>query len=167
MFSDEQVNELVELLSTLDRRTRLYFGCDSVAFKREGVWFARFATVLIVHVNGKNGCHIFRTIDTDRVFDKKKNRPVDRLMKEVYRVTALYNQLIGLVDEFETEIHVDVSLDKEHGSSCVATQAAGYILGTTGIDEKHLKFKPNAILSSIGADGIVRGYDTRQPAAAL
>ena len=164
MFTEEQVESIVDLLSGLDTSTKLYFGCDSIAYKKgkdengKPVWYAKFATVLIVHMNGKNGCKIFRHIDHERVFDKKKNRPADRLMKEVYRTAALYNQLIGLVDGYDIEIHLDINPNKDHGSSCVATQAAGYILGVTQVMPK---MKPEAFAASFGADGIGRGFDQR------
>lgn len=158
VFTDEQVEEVVELLSTLDPSTKLYFGCDSVTYRKSDGWWAKFATVLIVHKNGKNGCKIFRNISYDRVYDKKKGRPADRLMKEVYLVTALYTQLIPFVDEFDIEIHLDVNPDEKYGSSCVATQAAGYVLGMTNLVPK---LKPEAFAASFGADGVGRGFDQR------
>lgn len=164
MFTDSQLDHIVELLSSVKPSTKLYLGCDSIAYKAgknsdgSPIWFAKFATVLIVHINGRNGCKIFRHIDHERVYDNKKNRPADRLMKEVYRTSALYTQLIGLIDEFDIEIHLDINPDKEHGSSCVVSQATGYILGTTGIEPK---LKPEAFAASFGADGIGRGFDKR------
>ena len=164
MFTDKQVEDIVDLLSTLDESTKLYFGCDSIAYKKsrdangKPVWFGKFATVLIVHMNGNKGCRIYRHIDHEQVYDTKKNRPADRLMKEVYRTSALYNQLVGLVDGFEIEIHLDINPDIKHGSSCVATQAAGFILGTTQIMPK---MKPDAFAASFGADGVGRGYHMR------
>lgn len=163
MFTDKQIEQVVDLLATLDTTTKLYFGCDSIAYRKVGdsgkpEWWAKFATVLIVHMNGKNGCRIFRNISHERIFDKKKGRPADRLMKEVYKVTALYTQMIGFVDEFDCEIHLDINEKTEYGSSCVATQAAGYVLGVTGVTPI---LKPDAFAASFGADGIGRGFDKR------
>jgi predicted RNase H-related nuclease YkuK (DUF458 family) len=166
MFTEEQLNDIFELLTEVNGNTKLYLGCDSIAYKRgvengKRIWYGKFATVLVVHMNGNNGCRIFRHVDHERVYDTKKNRPADRLMKEVYRTSALYNQLIGLIDGFETEIHLDVNPNKEHGSSCVVSQATGYILGTTGINPDSVKLKPEAFAASFGADGIGRGYHER------
>lgn len=158
MFTDKQIEELINTLVDLDSTTKLYFGCDSVAYRKNKEWWAKFATVLIVHKNGKNGCKIFRHISHDRIFDDKKNRPSDRLMKEVYLVTGLYTQLIPYVEGYDIEIHLDINPDKQHGSSCVATQAAGYVLGVTQIVPK---LKPEAFAASFGADGIGRGFDQR------
>lgn len=164
MFTEQQLEEIFNLLINLDDTTKLYLGCDSIAYKngrdKKGnpIWFGKFATVLIVHMNGNNGCKIFRHIDHERVYDTKKNRPADRLMKEVYRTSALYKQLSGLIDGYDVEIHLDINPDKEHGSSCVVSQATGFILGTTGIAPK---VKPDAFAASFGADGIGRGFDKR------
>lgn len=167
MFTEEQLNEIFDLLCEVDGNTKLYLGCDSIAYKqgrnKDGspIWFGKFATVLIVHINGRHGCRIFQHIDHERVYDNKKNRPADRLMKEVYRTSKLYCQLRGLIDGFPTEIHLDINPDKEHGSSCVVSQATGYILGTTGIDADSVKLKPDAFAASFGADGIGRGFHMR------
>jgi len=162
MFTDEQIEELLEFLITLSPETKLYFGCDSLSFRKKEGWHGKFATVLVVHMNGKNGCRVFRNISYERVYDDKKGRPSDRLMKEVYKVTELYNQLIPLVNEFDCEIHLDINPDKLWGSSCVANQAAGYVLGVTGIQEENLKLKPDAWSASYAADGIGRGFDYRK-----
>lgn len=158
MFTDEQIEDVVNLLADLDISTKLYFGCDSIAYRKNGVWFAKFATVLIVHKNGKNGCKIFRNISHEQIYDQKKGRPSDRLMKEVYKVSALYAQLIPLVEGYDIEIHLDINPDIKFGSSCVATQAAGFILGMTGLEPK---LKPDSWASSFGADGIAHGFDQR------
>ena len=51
--------------------------------------------------------------------------------------------------EYPIEIHLDINTEKEHGSSCAASEAAGYVLGMTGIEPK---LKPEAFASSFGAD---------------
>ena len=72
-----------------------------------------------------------------------------RLMNEVQKVCELYVQLAPFIDEFDIEIHCDISTDTKNGSNCVATQAAGYVLGVTGITPK---LKPDAFAASFGAD---------------
>lgn len=163
MFTEDQVESIIDLLSTSDKH-KIYFGCDSSAYKKgrnpdgSPIWYAKFATVLVVHLNGKNGCKIFRHIDHERVHDSKKSRPFDRMMKETYRVSALWSQFSGLIDGYHTEIHLDINPDTKHGSSCAITAATGYILGTTGITP-HVK--PDAWAASFGADGVGRGFDKR------
>jgi uncharacterized protein len=157
MFSQKKVEELVDLLITLDKTTRIYFGCDSVRTRRNGRWYANYATVIIVHMNGKNGCRLFSHLSTEPDYDLKKDRPKMRMMTEVQKVCELYTQLIPFIDEFDIEIHLDINTDPKFGSNCAAKEAAGYVLGMTGLDESQIKFKPNAPAASFGADQCAHG----------
>lgn len=158
MFTDEQVEEIVNLLSTLNSSTRVYFGCDSVRFLKKGEKFARYATVCIVHKNGKNGCKIFSSHSIEKDFDLKAGRPKMRMLNEVRKVCDLYVQLAPFIDEFPIEIHLDINKDPQHGSSCAASEAAGYVIGMTGIEPK---LKPDSWAASFGADGIAHGKTSR------
>lgn len=151
MFTQKQVEELVDLLLTLNEETKIFIGCDSVRFKKDGRWYAKYATVCVVHMNGKNGCKLFSHRSVEPDYDVKKNRPSIRLMNEVQKVCELYTQLAGFIDEFDVEIHLDVNTNPMHGSNCVASQAAGYVLGVTGITPK---LKPDAFAASFGADRV-------------
>lgn len=156
MFAQKQIEEIVDLLVTLNSNTKIYLGCDSVRYFKgsEQAAYARFATVLIIHKNGNSGCRIFSNVSHERDFDLKKNRPKMRMINEARKVCELYNQIAPFVDEFEVEIHLDVNTDPKHGSNCAATEAAGYVLGSTGIEPK---LKPHGFAASYGADGVVHG----------
>jgi len=153
MFTVNQEEQLVELLCSLSPDTRLYIGTDSFRFKICNVWHARYATVLVVHKNGRHGCTIYRSEHVARDYDEKKNRPSIRLMTEVQKSCELYTQLAPLIDSYDVEIHLDISNDTKNGSSCVATQAAGYVLGVTGIQAK---LKPESWAASTSADHYTR-----------
>ena len=152
MFTQNQIEELVDLLYSLDSSTKIYIGTDSVRFKTNGRWFAKYASVCVVHMNGKNGCRVFKHRSVEQDYDLKKNRPSLRLMNEVIKSCELYAQLAPFIDEFDVEIHMDVNTNPIFGSNCVATQAAGYVLGVTGLHENQIKLKPNAFAASFGAD---------------
>jgi predicted RNase H-related nuclease YkuK (DUF458 family) len=154
MFNQSQIEEIVDLLLTLSPDTKVYLGCDSVRFNRGGRWYARYATVAIVHMNGKHGCRIFNNISVEPDYDLKKNRPKVRMMNEVTKVCQLYIQLAPFIDEFDIEIHLDINTDPKHGSNCAANEAAGYVLGMTGIEPK---LKPDSWAASFGADAVVHG----------
>lgn len=154
MFTQTQIEEMVDLLLKLDNSTKIYLGCDSVRFMKNGRKFARYATVAIVHMNGNKGCKIFSAKSIEPDFDVKKHRPSIRLMNEVMKVCELYNQLVPFIDEFPIEIHLDLNTDPIHGSNCVAAQAAGYVLGVTGVEPK---LKPESWAASFGADAVVNG----------
>jgi predicted RNase H-related nuclease YkuK (DUF458 family) len=154
MFTQEQIEEMVNLLLTLSPDTKVYLGCDSVRFSRNNRWYARYATVAIIHMNGKNGCRIFNSISVEPDYDLKKNRPKMRMMNEVSKVCELYNQLAPYIDEFDVEIHLDINTDPKHGSNCAASEAAGFVLGMTGVEPK---LKPESWAASFGADAVVHG----------
>lgn len=155
MFTQKQIEEMVELLIGLDNSTKIYMGCDSVRYRKNNRWMAKYATVAIVHINGKHGCRIFSSISHEADYDVKKNRPKMRMMNEVAKVCALYVQLIPFIDEFEVEIHLDINTNPLHGSNCAASEAAGYVLGMTGVEPK---LKPESWAASFGADAIAHGY---------
>lgn len=152
MFTQNQIEEIINLLATLSKESKIYLGCDSVRTARAGRRVARYATVAIVHMNGNKGCRIFSNISYEPDFDVKKNRPKIRMMNEVMKVCQLYTQLIPFIDEYDVEIHLDIASDPKHGSNCAAHEAAGYVLGVTGIQPK---LKPESFASSFGADHVV------------
>jgi predicted RNase H-related nuclease YkuK (DUF458 family) len=156
-FSQAQVEEIVDLLATLDTSTKIYFGCDSVRTRRQGRWYANYATVFIIHMNGKNGCRLFSHLSSEPDFDVRKDRPKMRMMNEVRKVCELYTQLIPFIDEFPIEVHLDINTDPKHGSNCAATEAAGYVLGVTGLNEDQIKLKPDSFAASFGADAAAHG----------
>ena len=156
MFTQAQIEDIVNLLIKLDTSTKVYLGCDSVRYRKDNRTWARYATVAIVHMNGKNGCRIFSNVSHEPDYDLKKNRPKMRMMNEVTKVCTLYNQLIPFIDEYDVEIHLDISQDPKNGSNCAATEAAGYVLGMTGLEPK---LKPESFASSFGADHVANHQD--------
>lgn len=158
MFTEKQEQEIFELLLTVGPDTKIYLGCDSVRYKKGGIWQAKYATVCIIHINGNKGCRIFsnisREIDIDAKNKTPMNRPKMRMLQEVQKVCQLSIQLLPLISEFPVEIHLDINLDPKHGSSCAAQEAAGYVLAMTGIEPK---LKPDSFAASFGADAIVNG----------
>ena len=142
-------------LSNVSEDSKIYLGCDSQKHKKGDIWYATFAIVLVVHIDGKHGCKIFGFKDKERVYDKVKN-PRMRLMGEVYRVIELYNLLADELEafaNFECEIHLDVNSDPKWASNSVMREAMGYVMGMTGIEAK---IKPNAFAASYAADWLVR-----------
>lgn len=154
MLTQTQIENMVDLLYTLDENTKIYLGCDSVRYIKKNRKYARYATVAIVHMNGNHGCRIYSSITHEPDYDLKMNRPKMRMMNEVQKVCTLYTQLAPFIDEFDVEIHLDINTDPIHGSNCAAHEAAGYVLGVTGIEPK---LKPESWAASFGADGVVHG----------
>lgn len=140
---------LREYISNCSPETKLYIGCDSERYKKNGVWFVDYATVVVVHHNGKNGCKIFGEIETERDFIQKKGKPNMRLLNECYKVSGLYLELYESIDDREVELHLDINPNPKYASNEVVQQAVGFIRGTCN---KTPKIKPEAFAASYAAD---------------
>lgn len=137
-------------MRTQPETSKVYIGCDSFRHRnKDGVWFASYTTVVVVHINGRNGCKVFGQIETERDFDTKKSKPALRLMNEVYRAVSMLEMILPIIGDRHVEIHVDINPNKMHGSSCVVEQAIGYVRGVVGMEPK---IKPEAFAASSCAD---------------
>jgi len=129
--------------------TRIYLGCDSERLRIDGVWYADYVLAIVVHINGNNGCKLFGEVHRERVYDQKASKPAMRLMTEVYKVSELYLKLAEVLEGRNVEVHLDINPNELHGSSCVISQAIGYIKGTCNV----VPFvKPQAFAASYAAD---------------
>ena len=79
MLTEKQIEEMINLLTSLTDKTKVYLGCDSVRCRRDGRDYGRYATVAIVHKDGKHGCKIFSNLSFEPDYDLKKNRPKMRM----------------------------------------------------------------------------------------
>lgn len=149
MFKKMNLDEVKNYISNSSPETKIYIGVDSERILIDNVWHADYTTAVVVHKDGNNGCRIFGEISRERDFDKKQNRPSFRLMNEVYKASEIYLELFECFDERHVEVHLDINPDEMHGSSCVLSQAIGYIRGTCNVVPM---VKPNAFAASYAAD---------------
>lgn len=143
------IDEVKTFINEQTPETKVYIGGDSERFQINGVWYADYINVVVVHKNGKNGCRVFGGIVRERDYDQQKDKPRMRLMNEVMKTAQLYMDLYDVLEDRETEIHLDINPNKEHGSSCVINEAVGYIRGMCNIVPL---VKPNAWAASYCAD---------------
>ena len=143
------IAELKDFINKQGPDTRVYIGCDSYRRKLNGIWNAYYTVVVVVHMNGRNGCRVFGDITHEPDYDQKKNRPAMRLMNEVYKAVALFEELLPVIGEREVELHLDINPNKKHGSSCVVEQAIGYVKGVLGVVPK---VKPEGFAATHCAD---------------
>lgn len=143
------IDEVKKYIQDCSATSKIYIGSDSERFKSGGKWYADYATVVVVHIDGKRGCKVFGSITRELDYDRKVGRPALRLMNEAYKVQALYSELQESIGSRFCELHLDINPDERFGSSCVVTQAVGYIIGTCNIEPK---VKPHAFAASIAAD---------------
>ena len=143
------IDEVRKYIERASPESRIYIGGDSERFKVNKQWFADYATVVVVHIDGNHGCKIFGDITREPDYDKKPGRPSIRLMNEVYKVHELFEKIKDVIGDRHCEVHLDINPDERHGSSCVVNQAMGYIMGTCNMKPK---IKPHAFAASIAAD---------------
>ena len=143
------IEQVAEFIRAQSPETRIYLGCDSERLRIDGAWHADYVLAIVVHINGNNGCKIFGEVHRERVWDQKVSKPSMRLMTEVYKVSELYLKLAEVLEGRDVEVHLDINPDEMHGSSCVVSQAIGYIKGTCNV----IPFvKPHAFAASYAAD---------------
>jgi predicted RNase H-related nuclease YkuK (DUF458 family) len=143
------IQEVQQFIKSCSPETKVYIGGDSERFMIDNVWYADYTLVVVVHLNGKNGCRIFGGIERERDYDQRKDKPSMRLMTEVYKIAELYLKLGEVIEDREVEVHLDINPDEMHGSSCVLNQAMGYIKGMCNVVPM---VKPNAFAASYAAD---------------
>jgi predicted RNase H-related nuclease YkuK (DUF458 family) len=129
--------------------TKIYLGCDSERLRIDGVWYADYITAIVVHINGNNGCKLFGQVDRERDYDQKINRPRFRLMNEVYKASEMYLKLADVLENRKVEVHLDINPSEMYGSSCVISEAIGYIRGTCNVIPL---VKPHAWAATHAAD---------------
>lgn len=143
------LEEVRRYINAQSPETRIYLGCDSERLRVNGEWFADYVLAIVVHINGNNGCKLFGEVQRERVWDQKASKPAMRLMTEVYKVSELYLKLAEVLEGRNVEVHLDINPNELHGSSCVISQAIGYIKGTCNV----VPFvKPQAFAASYAAD---------------
>lgn len=143
------IEEIRDFIAGQSPETKIYIGCDSERVKINGLWHAVYTAAIVVHIDGKHGCKLFGEVTRERDYDQKANRPSTRLMTEVYKVSALYLKLADVLEGRDVEVHLDVNPDEHYGSSCVVSQAIGYIRGVCNVEPM---VKPQAFAASYAAD---------------
>lgn len=143
------LDEVRDFIENSSESTKIYIGSDSERHRRGGVWFADYAVVVVIHKDGKHGAKVFGEITTERDYDQSKDKPRMRLMHEVMKAAQLYLDLADVIGDRQCEVHIDINPNHKHGSSCVISEAVGYIRGMTGVTPR---VKPEAWAASIAAD---------------
>lgn len=156
------MEEVVAFIESCSPETTIYLGCDSERIREDGIWYADYTLAIVCHIDSCHGCKVFGEIQRERDYDKKLSRPSNRLMTEVYKISELYLKLADVLHDRLVEIHLDINPNEMFGSSCVVSQAIGYIKGTCNMTPK---VKPDAFAASYTADRmkfIVDGQEKRE-----
>jgi predicted RNase H-related nuclease YkuK (DUF458 family) len=143
------IDEVRDFIMAQTPETKIYIGGDSERFLIGKDWYADYIMVVVVHINGNNGCKIFGEVQRERDWDKKRDKPRMRLMNEVYKIAELYLKLHDVLEDREVQVHLDINPNEVHGSSCVINEAVGYIKGMCNVVPM---VKPRAFAASYAAD---------------
>lgn len=133
----------------------IYVGCDSKRFKKkDGRWFARYVTVIILHKDSSKGCVMFHETNNLEEYEGAGKNPKRRLLNEVmFAVNAAY-EIMPVIGDRHWELHVDINPNPRYKSNAAVKEALGYVRGNLGIDAK---IKPEAWAASTTADHMVNG----------
>lgn len=147
-FNYEEIEAFIKGCS---EKTKFYIGADSqrVRKKKKGEKVARYVTSIIAHIDSKHGARVFGEVSYHPIIDNNLGKPFNRLFKEAEMVVNAYERLFEVLMDREVELHIDINVNKEHGSNIVHNAAKGYIMGMTGIEPK---CKPDAWAASSCAD---------------
>ena len=149
MYQAINIDTVREFVQAQTPETRIYIGGDSRRFSIGQQWYADYTLVVVVHINGNNGCKIFGETHRERDWDQKRDRPRMRLMNEVYKIAELYLKLTDVLEDRAVEVHLDINPNELYGSSCVIQEAVGYIRGMCNVTPV---VKPQAFAASCAAD---------------
>lgn len=143
MFEDAR-----EYIKNSSKQSAVYIGCDSIRYKRDGLWYARYATVIVIHINSKNGGKIFHHSVAMRDYGVLRTR----LLAEVGMAIEAFDAISDVIDGRHIEIHLDINPSEKHASHVAVKEALGWVRGL-GLDAK---IKPSSWCATNAADHAVR-----------
>jgi predicted RNase H-related nuclease YkuK (DUF458 family) len=143
------IEQIQDAIKTSSPSTKVYVGCDSKIVMRGKK--ARFATVVILHIDGKHGGKLFSIVEEEPIYGSVRT-PKMRLLTEAYKAIDVAAKVAEVVGDRHFEVHLDFNLSDQHKSNAAVKEATAYVLGTLGLQPK---FKPHAFAASTAADKLV------------
>lgn len=130
-------------------QSSVYIGCDSIRFKKNKQWYAKYSTVIIVHTDSNKGCRLFHeSVDMPDYGNLKQ-----RLLTEVQLVVAAATEIIDVIGDRHLEVHLDINPNPKHKSNVAVKEALGWVRGSLGLEAK---IKPASFAATHAADHAVR-----------
>ena len=143
------IDEARKAILASSRESSIYIGCDSIRFKKHGLWHAKYSTVIIVHKDSNSGCRLFHESVVMQDYGVIKQRMLNEVMFAVNAAT----EVLDAIGDRHFEIHIDINPNPKHKSNVAVKEALGYVRGTLGIEAK---IKPYAFAAMHAADHLVR-----------
>ena len=143
------IEEAKQAIRESSPQSSVYIGCDSIRFKKNKTWYAKYSTVIIVHMDSKHGCRLFHeSIDMPDYGNLKQ-----RLLTEVQMAVSTATEILDVLGKRHMEIHLDINPNPAHKSSVAVKEALGWVKGSLGLDAK---IKPSSFAATHAADHAVR-----------
>ena len=143
------IEEAKKAIIASSPQSSVYIGCDSIRFRKNKMWYAKYSTVVIVHTDSKRGCRLFHeSVDMPDYGNLKQ-----RLLTEVQYAVATATEIIEVLGDRHMEIHLDINPDPKHKSSVAVKEALGWVKGSLNMDAK---IKPASFAATHAADHAVR-----------
>ena len=143
-------DKALEAIMNSSKESSVYVGCDSVCFKKGKQWYARYATVVIVHHASRHGASIFHNVETLPDYGNIKMR----MMNEVMFASNAALEVVDFLDGRHMEIHLDINPSPKHKSNVAMREALAYVMG---MNQVKAKLKPEAWAASHASDHCARG----------
>ena len=139
-----------EAILNSSESSSVYIGADSIRFKKkDGRWYAKYSTVIILHVDSKHGAKIFhKNIEMPDYGNLRQ-----RLITEAGFAIEAASEIVDVIGNRRMEIHLDINPNPKHKSNVAVKEALGYVKGTTGLDAV---IKPHSFAATHAADHVVR-----------
>ena len=143
------IEEAKKAIIASSQQSSVYIGCDSIRFRKNKQWYAKYSTVVIVHVDTNKGGRIFHSsVDMPDYGNLKQ-----RLLMEVQLAVSTATEIVDVVGDRHFEIHLDINPNPNHKSSVAVKEALGWVKGSLGMDAK---IKPHSFAATHAADHVVR-----------
>ena len=143
------IEEAKQAILDSSQESSVYIGCDSIRFRKNNTWYAKYSTVVIVHMDSNKGCRLFHeSVDMPDYGNLKQ-----RLLMEVQFAVETATAVIDVLGERYMEIHLDINPDPKHKSNVAVKEALGWVKGSLNMDAK---IKPASFAATHAADHAVR-----------
>ena len=144
-------DEAREAILNSSESSSVYIGADSIRYKnKRGDWFAKYSTVIILHMDSKHGAKIFHKNIEMRDFGNLRQR----LITEAGFAIEAATEILDVLGDRKLEIHLDINPNPKYKSNIAVKEALGYVKGSLGLDAK---IKPESFAATHAADHVVRG----------
>jgi len=143
------IEEAKQAILDSSPQSSVYIGCDSIRIRKNKQWYAKYSTVIIVHMDSKRGCKLFHeSVDMPDFGNLKQ-----RLLNEVQMAVMAATEIVEVLGDRHMEIHLDINPNPKHKSSVAVKEALGWVKGSLGLDAK---IKPHSFAATHAADHVVR-----------